>query len=104
MSWVMVLIPLWILNVVVLGIIAVSMGNAWFAFLKITSIFVLEILLALRWDGTIDFDYAMVFLPLYIYHVFVAIENIVIIRNMTRDISRMITLEYLEYSILPNLR
>eukprot|EP00557_Chaetoceros_sp_GSL56_P011581 CAMPEP_0176486458 /NCGR_PEP_ID=MMETSP0200_2-20121128/5577_1 /TAXON_ID=947934 /ORGANISM="Chaetoceros sp., Strain GSL56" /LENGTH=754 /DNA_ID=CAMNT_0017883157 /DNA_START=248 /DNA_END=2509 /DNA_ORIENTATION=- len=100
--WVIILIPLWLLNIVVLGGLAFGIGKAWFALLKFTSIFVLEILLALKWDGTIDTKYAIIFVPLYLYHLLMAVENVVIMKAATRDISRMVTLDYLEQYILPN--
>ena len=100
--WIYILIPIWIFNGIILLLLLLSL--ALFPFLKMTSIFVLEVFLALKWDNSIQWQYAIVLIPLFLHQTIALVENIVMIRKIRHDVSRMVTISYLEEKILPTFR
>jgi len=97
--WVTLLTPIWILHG--LTLLLVLLGQAWFETIKMLCIVALEILLALKWDGTIDAKYELILIPLYLHQVFHLIESIAIMLKVERDVARMVTMSYLERHIIP---
>jgi hypothetical protein len=59
-----------------------------------------EIFLALKLDGVINFNYSVVFTPLYLHQFLYLAQLIYIIVRARADINRMVTLRYLERVIL----
>ncbi len=103
-DWVLVLTPVWIVNILAL-IHHVLMKN-WFALARVECLFILEILLAMKWDdlylGSMKYDFLLV--PLYVHQAVILLEGIVVIWSSRRDIQRMVTISYLERNILPHIR
>ena len=98
-SWLAILTPVWILNL--LFTLLCILGQAWFSTIRMLCIIALEILLALNWDGTIDVKYELVLIPLFLHQAFHLIENMAIILKTKRDVTRMVTMRYVEKYIIP---
>ena len=98
-SWLAILTPVWILNL--LFTLLCILGQAWFSTIRMLCIIALEILLALKWDGTIDVKYEIVLIPLFLHQAFHLIENVGIILKTKRDVARMVTMSYVEKYIIP---
>ncbi len=98
-KWVYILIPIWIFNTLIILLSLIS--QAWFPALKMFCIFILELLLSLRWDYTITWSYGTVLIPLFVQQFLALIESFVTIRRIRHDVARMVTISYLEEKILP---
>lgn len=101
-DWVFILIPLWVLNFLFLMLSIIS--EAWFLTLKIICITVLEVFLALKWDGALSWDYIFVLIPLILHQLLSLVDSFVTIQNIRHDVARMVTVSYLEEKILPTFR
>jgi hypothetical protein len=101
-NWVFVLIPIWVLSGIYLVLSAIS--QAWVLILQTISIIVLEVFLALKWDGVLSWDYALVLIPLYVHQSLFLIQAMAAISKTKRDVARMVTISYLEEKILPTFR
>ena len=100
--WVYILIPIWIFNGIILLLLLLSL--TLFPLLKMISLFVLEVFLALKWDNSIQWQYAIALIPLFLHQTVALVENIVILRKIQHDVARMVTVSYLEEKILPTFR
>jgi hypothetical protein len=98
-KWVLVLIPIWLFNLLYIALLII--GQEIFDILLFTCIVMQQILLALQWDQTIDWKYELVLIPLFVYHLTMLIESYVTIRRTRHDITRMVSVSYLEERILP---
>lgn len=99
-KWVLILIPLWFLNTLVIAVLASA--KAWVSLVSVVSIFVQEIFLALKWDQTISWDYAIIFIPLYFHHALKIFQAIFLIGKVRSDVRKMTTVKYLEKNHLNN--
>jgi len=98
-SWAAVLAPLWFLDAVFLFLF-VSAKQAAIT-VKFLLIILLQIFLALRWDDTVGWSYAIVLAPLYLLEVARIGSALYWIRKMNDEMLRMVTIEYLEEIIIP---
>ncbi len=101
-KWVWILIPIWILEFLFLLLGVIS--QAWFLVVKTICIIVLEVFLAMKWDEIITWDYVIVLIPLILHQWFLFVECIFVIREVHKDVARMVTVSYLEEKILPTFR
>lgn len=58
------------------------------------------IFLCLRWDGAWTNPYRQIFVPIYLAILLRWIQSILILRKVRRDVTRMVTVEFLEREIL----
>jgi len=106
-SWVVLLIPLWILDFfALLGLLSIALlvknenapsgANQLLSFLKLISVVLAQIFLALKFDGSISLTYAVIFIPIYVYEVVRVIQSSWIVSSNNKEISRMVTMTYIE--------
>jgi len=96
--WYLILTPLWIVNSLVSGLLVIFKRWAWL--LQWVCVVALEVLLALRFDDFIDWRYAMVFIPLYVFIVARIADSARWIIKVNKEIDRMITVPFLEKYVL----
>ena len=101
-DWIVLLLPLWALHglyVLVWLVVAAITGfepSVTVAVLEQIAWLVGEILLALRWDRTVTWNYVAVFIPIYIALVLRWIQRLLVVRRAVNDVGRMVTQEQLE--------
>ena len=100
-DWMVLLSPLWVLNILLFWYDVFA--GAILAAMRISCIFALEVLLALKWDGSVDYKYSVILIPLYIHQILLIVHNLVVMRMVQKDIERMVTVRYLEKNIIPGL-
>ena len=98
-KWVYILIPIWVFEFLFLVLATIS--EAWFLILEVTCIIILEVFLALKWDGVLKWDYVLILIPLLLHQGIVLLHSFVTIWRIQIDVARMVTLSYLEEKILP---
>ena len=104
--WVLVLIPWWLfygLVVVLAQFVVFSVthkGLFLLAFFEHAAWFVGEFFLALRWDGSILWDYKVVFIPIYVALALRWTHKMLRLQKIHNALQRMVTLDYLEQHIL----
>mmetsp|Transcript_6567 Transcript_6567/g.12780 ORF Transcript_6567/g.12780 Transcript_6567/m.12780 type:complete len:787 (+) Transcript_6567:262-2622(+) len=98
-SWMAVLVPLWFLDVFFLIMFAAArvVGPT----IKLLCAIVLEVFLALKWDGTVSWSYAVVLIPLYLLEVTRLGSCLYWVRKINADMLRMVTIDMLEEDIIP---
>ena len=98
-SWAAVLIPLWFLDLVFLTVFVAArvIGPT----IKLLCTIVLEIFLALKWDGTVAWPYAIVLIPLYLLEVARLGSCLYWVHKANADTLRMVTMDMLEEDIIP---
>ena len=100
--WILLLIPTWILQglicIILAGIVMVVENKAQIAIscLGNLSWLVGMILLALRWDRTIEVKYVLLFIPFYIYLATGFLSSLLSMREIQIQINKMITPRDLE--------
>ena len=97
-SWVAIFVPFWLYSIF-FGVILV-VGKAWLQLAHWTCFVVGILFLTLRWDEIIDWDYAAVFAPLYLWMAIRIIEAKQGVDEVTKDMSRMVTIDYVEKFII----
>jgi len=101
-SWFVILVPIWFLDFCILTLMAYIRAS-FLVFAKMICILVLQLFLALKWDGsTSHWRYAIVLIPLFVHQFLNFVESISTIRSARYNIRRMVTVDYLEKIILPN--
>lgn len=100
--WVYILIPIWVFNGI--AILLALISQAWFMTLKMVCVMCLEVFLALKWDGSITWNYVYVLIPLFMHQAISIIDNYFTIRKIRHNVARMVTISYLEEKILPTFR
>jgi len=103
-SWIVILIPIWIFNVIHLILLLIALLDDVAAIVRMISIFLLELFLALRFDNTIQWEYKYILIPGYIHQCIVLLSAIYMIYKVREDVARMVTVSYLEEKILPDFR
>lgn len=101
-AWILVLIPIWILQA--LFLLYTVLSRRWVGAMRIICVATSEVFLALKWDGIISWDYTFLFAPFYVHHFIVLTRNILEIRKVKKDLDRTVTVSYLEEKVLPTLR
>jgi len=108
-SWFVIFVPYWIIIglLIILNLLVaffVSKGDrlsACFTGLEQISWYISLIFLCLSWDGTWFFvPYRQIFIPAYIIMVLRWSRSIFILRQVRRDIQRMVSVDYLEHDVL----
>ena len=100
--WMLLLIPTWILQgifcFILLGVLffAEEKSQLLLNFLGNVCWFIGMILLALRWDRTIDFGYTLVFIPFYIYLGTRFASYLLTMHQINQQVQMMVTLSALE--------
>jgi DnaJ domain len=96
-SWMLLLIPTWVLQgffcIVIAGVLVVAEEKSQIALNCLGNVcwLVGMILLALRWDRTIDADYALIFIPFYIYMATRYMSSILAMLQAKQQVDMMIT-------------
>lgn len=98
-SWAAILTPLWFLDAVFLFLF--TSAKVVGITIKFLCIIALQIFLALRWDETVSWSYAIVLIPLYLLEAARIGSCFYWIRKMNNEMLRMVTIEYLEEVIIP---
>ena len=98
-DWVLILIPIYVFQALLL--ILALIGQDYLSCAKMVSFLILMIFLALKWDGSIQWDYRVILIPLYVYHLLSALKFYVTMRGAKESIGRMVTVSYFEDKILP---
>lgn len=97
-SWVAILVPFWLFAV--FYIVLLVIGKAVVP-LVTWIVFVIGILfLTLKFDNTITWDYGAVFIPFYLWMVLRLYEANSDIRSIRSDMSKMVTIEYIEKYVI----
>lgn len=107
-SWLVILIPYWIIGglimIVSLMIIPfVPVGERLPICLFLVEQFLWylgTIFMSLRWDGTWTSAYRRIFIPIYIAMVFRWTQSLLVLWKVRRDVTRMVTVEFLEREVL----
>ncbi|GFH44866.1 hypothetical protein CTEN210_01340 [Chaetoceros tenuissimus] len=100
-DWMVLLSPLWVLNILIFWYDVFA--GAILAAMRVSCIFALEILLALKWDASVDYKYSVILIPIYIHQILLIVHNLVVMKMVQKDIARMVTVRYLEKTIIPGL-
>jgi len=97
-SWIAIFVPFWLYSIFFAAVLVA--GKAWLQLAHWTCFVVGILFLTLRWDEIIDWGYAAVFAPLYLWMVIRIIEAKQGIDEATNDMSRMVTIDYVEKFII----
>jgi len=97
-SWVAILVPFWLFAV--FYIVLLVIGKAVVPLVS-WIVFVIGILfLTLKFDNTITWQYGAVFIPFYLWMVLRLYEANSDIRSIRADMSKMVTIEYIEKYVI----
>ncbi len=97
-SWFAILIPFWIFALL-FGLVMV-IGKAYLALLQWISLVVGAIFFALKFDNIVSWDYAIIFIPLYLWVLLRALEANMEMKLVKEAMSKMVTIEYIEKFVL----
>mmetsp|Transcript_25069 Transcript_25069/g.52737 ORF Transcript_25069/g.52737 Transcript_25069/m.52737 type:complete len:723 (-) Transcript_25069:627-2795(-) len=97
-SWFAILIPFWIFALL-FGLVMV-IGKAFLALLQWISLVVGVVFFSLKFDNIVSWDYAIVFIPLYVWVILRALEANMEMKAVKEAMSKMVTIEYIEKYIL----
>lgn len=100
--WVLVLVPIWVLKTLLLLFTVAS--HRWFGTMQMMCIATGEVLLALRWDKIILWDYAFLFLPFFLHQFIILLKSVLEIKKVKKDLDRTVTVSFLEERVLPIYR
>jgi hypothetical protein len=107
-KWVVILVPFWILSGLVilfwcaiLGFVPASARSPVVLTILEYIAWVIGILfLSASWDDYVDLPYRQIFIPIYIAMAFRWLQSMLLLRKVKYDVTRMVTLKYLEREIL----
>mmetsp|Transcript_14016 Transcript_14016/g.29932 ORF Transcript_14016/g.29932 Transcript_14016/m.29932 type:complete len:584 (+) Transcript_14016:144-1895(+) len=97
-SWVALLIPFW-LFAAFFGVLLI-IGRAVLPLLSWISFTVGVLFLTLKFDGTISWNYATLFIPFYIWMLLRLLEACKDMSAVRTDMSKMVTIEYIEKYVI----
>lgn len=98
-DWILILIPIYVFQALLLVLSLI--GGDYAACVKMTSLLVLMVFLALKWDASIHWDYAIILIPFYVYHLLLVLSFYAAMKGAKASIGRMVTVSYFEEKILP---
>jgi len=99
-SWVLVFIPIFFFEFVF--VVFMIATKIWFRVLLMSCLIVSQVLLALKWDDTIDWKYLIVLIPLYVHQFLVLVKAKLTFGKIRNNLQKMVTMDYLESYIIPN--
>jgi len=99
-SWVLVFVPIFFFEFVFVVLMIAT--KIWFRVLLMSCIIASQVLLALKWDDTLDWKYLIVLIPLYVHQFLVLVKAKLTFGKIRNDLQKMVTMDYLETYIIPD--